>query len=84
MEDQLIMMHLTFYVSNIKFVDENNSIYSAGDVQGLFDNEVIDIEIEEDADEFEIEHAIKIELDEYLELIGRSDYRVYEFDYIEA
>jgi len=78
------MMQLTFYVSNIKFVDENNSVYSSDDVQGLFDNEFIDIEIEEDADDYEIEHAIKIELDEYLELIGRSDYRVYEFDYIEA
>ena len=77
------MMTKTFYVSSITFVDENNITYSAYDVQGLFDTLVVDIDIEEDADEYEIEHAIKIEMDEYLENSRCSDYQVYQFDYIE-
>ena len=77
------MITKTFYISNIKFTDENNSFYNADDVQGLFDTLVIDIEIEKESDDYEIEHAIKIELDEYLENIGREDYKVYQFDYEE-
>ncbi|MFW6002476.1 MAG: hypothetical protein ACOCQD_03970 [archaeon] len=77
------MMSKTFYVSSIIFVDEDENTYNAEDVQGLFENLVVDLEIEEDSDVWEIEHAIKIELDEYLVNIGRSDYRVYEFVYAE-
>jgi len=77
------MVSRNYYASNITFVDESNSTYSAGDVQGLFDFLDVTIDIESDASDYEVEFAIKIEIDEYLENIERSDYQVYEFDYVE-